>query len=286
MDAGIIVPWRVGTLENPLPVIRKLAKGYWPEALQRDGKVVGLTLRAPRPDDWDEIGAYAIEGLSSIAALIMQDLRRHLRKLGQDPVGSFTEANETLGVGDDNFCAPSQAHYNFTQFEMHDFVTALGMLPVSRVFLSALEAESEEQDTRDPIRGPEVVGKKATPKAPAWVGDCIHYETFVKKITATVDGKPSITHETEVRAYFTRHADPRFENISYPAKPRVPVEHLADLLKEFPGGFYWPGLKADGGLDRYLEVEERILASTAEESKAWRAEQDRLRAERMKAVTK
>src|SRR5690348_16987254 len=59
IDAGVIVPFRLSDSKTLLEQIRLLMKGHW---LQADG-----TLGA-KPD-LDNVGAYAVEGITSISML-------------------------------------------------------------------------------------------------------------------------------------------------------------------------------------------------------------------------
>src|SRR5690242_7976715 len=75
IDAGIIDLSAIAKVDvirqSPLSLLRKLAKGEWP-ATNGDG----ITKMAPTtPEEWESIGGYAIEGLTSIADLLMEELR-------------------------------------------------------------------------------------------------------------------------------------------------------------------------------------------------------------------
>jgi hypothetical protein len=215
----------------------------------------------------------------------MRDLKDHQRKIGQEPVGVFTEDNAELGIVAEQvekFCNPAQAHYGFTQFEAYDWVQAANSLPVARVMWTSLEYAGEEEDTRNPIRGPQVIGKAVTNAVPQWFGDCIHMEQYQSPKEVAPPGQPKLTVlETTVRAWFVKHADAKFSNITYPAKPRVPVEQIPELMKRFPGGFYVPDLVK--GLDEFLQVEDELLGKGASSAIAWKEKIDKERRQQQQA---
>ncbi len=266
--AGIIEPYGVGGLvtqeimgpdgemktPSPLAVLRLLSKGYWPKVT----KAGTVRLMPPTPQDWEEIGAYAVEGLMSIGDLLMQELRDTQRKVAEDAVSPFT-----IKVDDNEvkFCANNKAHYGFVQREVHAIVRGFSYLPVHNVLFTAHEGKGEDEGTKEPIRGPAIVGKAATPQVPSWVGDCIHADSYAVKKT---DEQSKLTYyETLVRMWYVRHPDPVFTNISYPAKPRVDSEQLPKLRAKWPGGYFIPTTNA--GLDEFLEYEEQLTAEAASE---------------------
>jgi len=265
VDAGLIIPWAVGNIgfdptrkASPMVVIRKLSRGMWPKVVKVAGKDI-LQLQPTTPEEFAGIGAYIIEGLTSIGDLEMEELRRDQRQIGEDAVGKFS-ASTDLSIEPETFSANNRAHYNFVQNEVYTMVKSFSSLPVAHVLFTAHEGKGEDEGTREAIRGPAIVGKAATSKVPSWVGDCIHYESYIEPVSVEVveEGKKfvSVQQRPVVRAYFTRHPDQRFPNISYPAKPRVVSESIPELLKRWPGGYF--KLETSAGLDEFLAFEEEL----------------------------
>lgn len=248
IQAGIIIPYSLNSLEEPLTTIRKMSRGMWP--------VPTSTGRAALADTkWEsaDIGAYIIEGLTSISDLYMESLRK------KNTGGEDVTVNLTLDG--EKFAGNNRSHYNFVQREVHAIVRAFGSLPVAHVLFTAHEGRGEDESTREAIRGPALAGKAATDKVPSWVGDCLHFEAYPETISveaADDTGKKfkSTQLQTVVRAYFMRHPDPKFPTLTYPAKPRVPPDMMPKLLKKWPGGYIV--LKTTGGLDEFLSVEDEL----------------------------
>lgn len=281
INGGIIIPWQVSTIANPLPVLRKLAKGYWPRITVHEG-MRRLELFMTTAEDWDKIGGYIWEDWTSTGDILLSDLANKQRKIGQDVVGSFEETVIVDGITvQETFAAPGQSHYNFVQKTIHDLTAGFRSLPVDSVLMTALESKGEEEDTRKTIYGPGIAGKKAGPKSPAWVGDCIHMDDyFVTMADASHKrgDKPGewnpekgeqqrTVNITKVRAYFIRHADP-LTGLHYPAKPRVEPDKFKALLEKYPGGYFEPTLKS--GIDEYLKTVDLLSKGASKEFEAWK----------------
>lgn len=289
IKAGIIIPWQVSSIANPLPVLTKLAKGYWPKVVEEDGKR-HLEMFTTTADEWKQIGGYIFEDWTSTGDIILSDLANKQRKVGQDVVGAFEESMMVDGQPVvEKFAAPAQSHYNFVQKFIHDLTVGFRSLPIDGVMFTALESKGEEEDTRKTIYGPGIAGRKAGPKSPSWVGDCIHMDDYLisvpdpghKKGTKPGEWNPDKgetqrkMHITKVRAYFMRHADPS-TGLHYPAKPRVVPGKVKALLERYPGGYFTPSLT--GGLDEYLKTVDLLTDEGSEELVAWKARIDKERA--------
>jgi hypothetical protein len=321
VDAGLVIPWRVSTIDNMLPVIRKLSKGYWPTVKEKDSalpdpndpgkklKVQYLDLASPTAKTWEEIGGYAVESLTSIGDAEMANLVATGRKVAEEIVSEWEETVMVDGQPiKEKFGAPARAHYNFVQNAIYSLINAFSSLPVEYVLFTALEAKSEEED-RTTIYGPSIAGKKATPKAPSWVGDCIHHDSYhVETIVPSFmpDGitpkmappdspgaKPKQATEkvsqTFVRGYFMRHPDPKTQ-VNHPAKPRVIPNAWGKLLERWPGGFYTP-VPGDitkeefaHGFDWLLEEEDRLADMGHDGIMSWKEKVDAERAQSAKGM--
>jgi hypothetical protein len=264
--AGIVEPFRIVGVKNPLVVFRKLSMGYWPDKLE-DGRWVGERLLPPTPETWQHVGAIVIDTITSACEIFMEDLRDKQRSIGQEPVGKFVEEDE-------RFCASAPASYGFVQREMLARIRSFSSLPVHRVLFVAHESKGEEADRRIPIRGPALVGTAATDKIAKEVGDCLHFEAYAEE-AETLDRVTNTKVKrtaTRIRAFFMSHPDPRIPGVLYKCKPRVPAEMIPELLKRYPGGYFEPTIHS--GLDEFLRFEDELLSRSSERERKWKQEID------------
>src|ERR1700757_1857720 len=130
-EAGVIDVWTVRSLLNPFAVMTKLSRGYWPKIV--DGR---LKMLPTPPEQWATIGAYLIEGTTTIAELLHKDHINKARSIGEDVVGKFTDTVETdEGEETITFAKSARAHYQ----QVQDLVTMnlipnFSMLPVKWVW--------------------------------------------------------------------------------------------------------------------------------------------------------
>jgi len=264
--AGIIEPFFLLTgnsQDKPLPVIRRIAQGWWPDEME-DGIWVGKLLVDQGKTLRDEVGGYIIEGLTSDSDIVLEDLRSKHRSTAEQVVTPF---EETVGGQKERFGMSCRGHYNFAQQEVLRHIRLFGNLPVSRVLFTAHEAKGEDEDTKAPIRGPGLAGKAKTDKVPKEVGECLHFEMQIETVNAKgPDGKLYTTLRPKVLAYFQAHPDPIYKKLTYPAKPRIPAQMIPKLLERWPAGFFVPGLEK--GLDEFLEFEDELMTEATEQIKA------------------
>ncbi len=281
IQAGMIRPYRVETNTLPLPILRNISKGFWPQDPEETRpEKINLV-----PINWDEVGGIAVEGWSSIGSVLMRYLPdKNLNVGGEDrsKLGNFVVPVTVNGVvTNERFSSNSRADFGFSQNFEYGLTMNFNSLPCEYVLYTALESKTEDDD-RSTIFGPQLPGKKATAACPSWVGDCIHGQDFavktVTKVPDPADPKKTVdseTVDTVVRMYFMKHPDPA-TGIMFPAKPRVAPAQLPELLKRFPGG-YFESLKGKCGLDTYLETVDRLNAEVGEkdsELKTWREKMD------------
>ena len=158
-----IEAWNIQYLPNPFPVVVKLSEGAWPRVVTIGAGANAaqkIMLGAPAKDPGGHllssdgktlVGQYAVEGLSTISAMLMQDHIRNLRKIAEDIVGDFSGSveiadssgritNESLKFG-----KSGRAHYGHVQdFVLLDLVPRFATLPVARVIWTAHEAKGTE----------------------------------------------------------------------------------------------------------------------------------------------
>ena len=259
-----IEAWNIQYLLNPFPVIVKLSEGAWPKIDQAGRKV---TLGSPvlvggrliSSDGKTEVGQCAVEGLSTISAMLMQDHIRNLRKIAEDIVGDFTGSVEMqdpsgrLTTETLKFGKSGRAHYGHIQdFVLLDLVPRFATLPVSRVIWTAHEAKGTDDITgiKDSVLGPATIGKAAVARTAMKFGDTFHLVTL-QSSAPSIGGKPGQV-STEYRAYYERHPDQDLTRMYWPAKLSLPLDRVDALRQEFPGGFV-PLTIHNGGMDRFLD---------------------------------
>jgi hypothetical protein len=243
IDAGVILPYRLSDNPTLLEQIRLLMKGHWPQADRTLGK----------SPDLDNVGAYATEGLTSIAMLVLRHLIFKGQKISEEIVGQFREGNEVFG-------AAGRSHYGFVQQFILDFIGAFSTLPTlsKRVMFTAHEGKGTDTQTRQTVYGPSAVGQAITDKIPFYVSDLLHFETTV------LDAKKNLT---TVRAYMKPHADADLQSIIWPAKARLPFDLVADFQAKWPDGYL--DLSKESLYD-YLKFMDSVREKSANSILAWK----------------
>lgn len=286
IEAGLIEAWGISAIENPRSVMRKLSQGFWPKVVEMQG-VKKLVLAPPTAETWKRVGCRVHEGLTSTANIIMRDALNKQLVVAGDQRGergaiSFQEEVQTLdSMGKElksveKYSFATQGNYNDAQRAVYDFTTNYRSLPCPYVYLPALEARGEEEDTKKTIIGPAVVGKAMTAQVGTWVGDLIHAEDYYIEVPDPTHkpaqgAKQRTMQVSKARYWFIRHPDP-VTGMLFPAKPRVAPEQIPALLEIYPGGYFEP--TTTNGIDSYLEVVERVQAAAAGDVREWMKQQD------------
>lgn len=241
--AGIILPYRLSDNPTLLEQIRLFMRGHWPNEKGEFSKQPNL----------DNVGAYAIEGLTSISMLMLRHLVGKGQKVAQDVVGQFREGNEVFG-------AAAMAHYGFVQQFTLDMIGAFSTLPTlsKRVLFTAHEGKGQDEQTRQTVYGPAAVGKAITDKIPFFVSDLLHFETSV------IDAK---ANKTTVRAYLRNHPDADLQSILWPAKARMPFDVVDEFQKKWPDGYI--DLDKESLYD-YLKFMDDVRAKSANSIAQWK----------------
>lgn len=286
IEAGLIEAWGISSVEKPRSVMRKLSQGFWPQIIETNGQRK-LVLAPPTAETWKRVGCRVHEGLTSTANIIMRDALNNQLAVAGDSKGAISfqedvnliDAKGIESKGVEKYSFATQGNYNDAQRAVYDFACNYRSLPCPYVYITALEARGEEEDTRKTIIGPAVVGKAMTAQVGAWCGDLLHAEDFYVNV-------PDPTHKvekgqlqrmmqvTKARYWFIRHPDP-VTGMLFPAKPRVAPEQIPALLEIYPGGYFEP--TTTNGLDAYLEVVERVQAAAAGDVREWMKQQDAAR---------
>lgn len=125
--------WNISYILHPFPVLIKLSEGA--SAPRMDPGGTKTLVNAPKwtdrkrllsDDGTREVGQIAIEGLSTISGMLMQDHIRTLRKIAEDIVGDFSDEVSVSGMSADGklvsqsfkFGKSGRAHFGHVQ----DFV--------------------------------------------------------------------------------------------------------------------------------------------------------------------
>lgn len=249
VEAGIIEPWvLIGRTKLTTNVVDLAMQGYWPKEV--DDPVSPLV--SPTMATWEEIGFYAIEGLTSMGDSFIRILKRDKASLSQDP--SYTYSEEAVEVDGKkkviSYSGGNMTYFGFAQDQLYDFVMKTHVLPCEKVLWTALEGKGEEEGTRAPVYGPAIVGRKSTGKATQWFGNSVHIEQLVSE---EYDDKTKQTMVIEKPVMYTRtHAGK--DKIPFPCKTRAPFQ----LATQMPAIFDPPDMAA---LYRKLdELNEKALA--------------------------
>lgn len=276
INVGIIDAWRIVEEENPKVAIIKASRGLWPDKIVNGLRVGKATEPAPsnRKVALKDVGAYAIEGLTSIAAALMRDMVSKGQKSSEDVVSKFTEVDTDLGAPE-QFGAPSRSHYGFAQNLILDIIRNFSALPVERVAYTALEGKGEDKISKALTYGPQVAGQALTAAIPQYVGDCLHFEDFMLEKGVDPNNSKQKLQELNVRAWFNAHPDTQ-TGVLWPAKARIVparVEEFRKLMGE--NGYFILG--KDANLYTYLKAQDEMLRSSSEELVRWKRELDESR---------
>lgn len=260
VSAGVVEVFQFNVRDNPLETCQFLTEGYWPAD--------PLDPRSPwvRPD-YDKldktVGFHVIEGLSVMADYVMGDKIGGLSQQAGAKAQAIKELelkspalmNEdkkrlmSMGGGIDSpyvvtdstgtlvFGGVSMSGFGFVQRRMTDFIERSRVLP-GLVYWTAHEREIEAKDndeTNEPMVGPDVAGKKLTSVIGRSFGNTIHMHLASKKqVVEDPTTKQKVDKlVVEHRAYTRPHYDPdRKSFVKYYANNRMPSSQV-HLLPEY-----------------------------------------------------
>ena len=293
--AGMIRPFRVDTATIPLPMLRKVSQGYWPENPEEPDVSMMNFVRV----NWDEVGAIAIEGFTSIGTMLMRHAADRNLKTGEEGTTPFSQPIRVDGqIKNETFAGNSRGHYNFVQNQLYGLTMNFISWPVRYVLFTGHEQKTRD-DGGSTIYGIAAPGKAITPLIPTWVGDCIHAQDYSvpRKVKVPPPGKmakdckPEEMQDTEVvdticRYFYKKHPDP-VTGIMFPAKPRVAHRFVREVERLLPGGFFEP--TPEHGFDLYLETLDELVAQGRVKEddtlRSWREKMD-VKLGRISAPTK
>lgn len=219
---------------NPIETSQLICEGYYPEDIMNPK----TRLLPPTPEDFAKIGLWVYEGLTAMSDYIMGDKEGGLadrmakgETLNKDD--SFRFQDGSIKVGGN-----SRTHYGFTQRKMLDLIGRTMRLP-SIKYWTAHELKVEDQDYREAIYGPDIVGTKLTPRIGANFGNTIHMHVAhieTERIDEQTKKKVKQMNE-QFRAYVRTHFDPDGQTTAkYYANNRMDarvVVKYPDLMPEY-----------------------------------------------------
>ena len=264
IDVGIIEPLRIVEADQPLPLLRKLSQGYWPNEAGNTLTLAGL----------DDVGAYAIEGIQSISTLLLRYIVASGRKISQEVIGLFQEKinvdNKDVNV---SFGAASPSHYGLVQNEVLQLIANFRALPVDRVLFTSAEAKGKDDiNDNSTVYGPASIGKALTDKLPFEFGDLLHFSSV----------PVGNTGKMEVRCYLVAHPDLQTK-IIWPAKPRLQPSQLKAFDKLYPEGYYV--LTPERGIEEFLRFQDESREGLAQDARMWKASIDAARGQQAEEVS-
>jgi hypothetical protein len=274
--AGMIRPYKCDSNYIPLPIIRRVSQGYWPENPDEESiEQVNFI-----PVNWQEIGGIAVEGISSISRMLMRHAADKNLKMGQEGTSSFSQPIRVMGqLVNETFSQNSKGHYGGVQNQVLSLINNFTALPVSYVLFTGHEKKIDEPGVGKQF-GLDVPGKAIDSAIPPMIGDFIHAQDYkvVEKVKVADSGVESGFREEETirircRYYFVKHPDPD-TGIIFDAKPRVTHSKVMELEKHFPGGFFVP--TPEHGFDDYLRTVDKLAQDAAQSDslRNWRERMD------------
>lgn len=235
VDAGIVEMMDYTIRDWPLSTLDLLSQGYWPEDVDDPtSKLVAM-----KPEQFANIGLYAIEGLSVGAVYVMGDKKGGFaeragkgEKIGQDsPIMiKDLERNPTTGQYIERsgpgtvFGGNALAHYGVAQKRMLGFVEKSKGLP-GWVIWTAHERSSEDKVSNQKLIGPEVAGGALTASLSRYFNDTLHFATAEKTVKAKDEHteKQVDVIDAEFRIYTRDHFRPEGNSfVKYKAVTRHP----------------------------------------------------------------
>lgn len=236
---GPVDAFDLASTPKVLETLAGISQGYWPSLTQGpDGSPIYRLLKT-KPEGWQHIRFYLLEGWSAFANLLMAQLVRERRKIAEDVVNPYElaipiwdpENSKSQEVFKVMAGAPGRAHYKHVQ----DLLTVTLLppfksLPVEYVIWSGHEAKGEDELNKNlVVLGPASVGKAIVGRTTECFGHAFHMD---KEITPGKDGI-SIEH----RAYFSSHPEPAVAKALWPAKVSLSLELNDKLRSIYPKGF-------------------------------------------------
>ena len=270
---GIVHPMWLFSPRRPIPAIRRLSRGDWAYREEKSGLF--------KWQPWDgKAGAYIYEGLTSASEILLANQRDEQRMMAEQKEKAYI-------IDDDGekfmVTKSSMTNFDVVQNEILDRVKEFGGLPVWRVLWTAHETKGEDEDTKQAIRGPALVGKAKTGTIQKWCSMLLHLEGY--PVTEMVkEGDVTLpVNRIKRRIWFEPHPDMLFTKINYPAKVTIPPAALLRLTKKYPSGYFAPEKPKEGGIDLvnsladFMRFEESLVNEVTDATREWKQKVDAAR---------
>lgn len=167
INTGIVVPTYLRGRKFPIETMHRISLGWWPEHVDDPES----PLQPPeKQKDFKDIGGLAVDSITEGCEWMMSYMTN------EEAAGSFKISSQPMKFKDGatSFGSPSMAHYGNIQMRIGDFIANSKALPSFFIFWTALELKATDDDTRLPLYGPDIVGKKKTAVASAWFDNTLH----------------------------------------------------------------------------------------------------------------
>lgn len=227
------------SFDNPLETTQLICEGYSP---------AGKGFLPPAREELEAIGLWVYEGLTVMSDYIMGDRVGGLANRMSRGEMLNNDDSFRLKDGSLQFGGNARTHYSFTQRRILDLIQRSRALP-GMVLWTAHERRVDDEENRETLFGPDVVGKALTARIGASFGHTTHLQkvTTKQKVTDPTTKKVVERLVLERRAYTQEHVDPEAKTfVKYYANTRLPDEVKKaepDFLPEYfvppdPVAFY------------------------------------------------
>ena len=182
--AGAIDLLDVTAWPYPFRTFDYISRGWWPKDLS--SPTPWKELRDPDNQDWSQVRAYGVEGLTAFGLQLMNSMRDRQAKGEQigamdgQKLGLFGdgEGTDVLKLGSN-----TMTHYGIAQSYLYTFVKNFRQLwprGVDLIVWTALELKATDE-AKAPVYGPMLPGKAATATCIPWFTDVLHLDVIDPK---------------------------------------------------------------------------------------------------------
>ncbi len=182
-----------------------------------------VTRSSSRMKGFENVGAVAYDGLTSLCAWAMRDLQDRGARVEAGEKDALKSAMK-ITSGAMTFGSSTPSHYGAAQSLAERMLNAAGTIPylVARPVWTALEKRGTDDKTQTVIYGPELPGSAKTATAPQWVGNLLG-----------VSAQPGEKGQAEWRLYLRRYYTPG-DPVPHLAKTRVAPGYMPEYLTDGP----------------------------------------------------
>lgn len=260
---GIVHAFNMTNRKLFLAEWRKLSRGEWPKVVKGEPSLgedptKGYRKMLPTSQaEMNEIGAYFIEGLTSISSGFLSHISK--QDNSKESITKVMYAAPGYDEDGEHFGATDQGHVGMVQNELYNLTQQFGSLPVSMVVWTALVGKCTEKSLRQiglsvseqtPVFGPKLAGNAKNAEAPSWFSDSIYLEGRTDKEVVETSAGQQLIERKRIFAYFQRHLDS--DGNLYLAKSSTGTTIFPKLIERFPGGCLELGFGEGEGIDRYF----------------------------------